>query len=374
MASWRAPRRLVSERGFALALALVTLLVMAALAAWSLFIGVYGFRGGRNAVRLAQAFAAAEEGAQLHLAQGDWRMYSRLRPGEQIAFSGAAVGGPGRYRGRVTRLGESLFLVETDGFDSGRRARQRVGILVRTGPAELDVRAALETRGDVEIMDMARIVGQDEAPGGWTCPGLRPSRAALRVPAADSGRVDTSRCTDGACLRGDPAIQIVEAGPVAPIDDVGIGELARRATTTLSGGDLQIGPDLTGRGCDADNPVNWGDPIASSGPCGRYLPVVYSSGDLGIHGGQGQVFLIVDGDLVIDGDTDLHGVILVRGRLVAGGDARVRGAVMVANESGTMTVLQGRALVGYSSCAVDRALAAAGLPAVLDERSWVQFD
>jgi hypothetical protein len=106
------------------------------------------------------------------------------------------------------------------------------------------------------------------------------------------------------------------------------------------------------------------------GECGDHFPHVHSGGDLKVSGGRGQGMLVVDGDLELVGGFVFAGVIVVRGRLRIGGiGTAVTGAVVVANEEQGLIAIGGTAVIRYSKCAIDRALAASGSPELLRSRS-----
>lgn len=82
------------------------------------------------------------------------------------------------------------------------------------------------------------------------------------------------------------------------------------------------------------------------------------SKDIGIHGGDGEGLLYVDGDLTINAQTYYRGLIYVEGDLKMNGQVWVLGGVIV---KGRATVRQnGGATILYSSEAISRALAKYG--------------
>ncbi len=359
-----------NERGFALGLAILCLLAVSGLVAWGVLLGLFSARAGRNTVAVAHAFAAAEEGARLQTAQGSWKEYAGLPDGGSARFTGSVLAGTGNYRGAVTRLSSQFFLVEAEGFDSRATARQRVGLLVWFEPLALEVAAAVEATGSVELRDHARVSGVDDPPAGGSCPAGGVPVAGIRVPQEDSSRVSTADCVDDECLRGAPAIA-TSAG------DGSLGypirALEQFATIELWGGNLQLNPESSGGSCRADVTTNWGDPRATS-DCRGHVPVIHAHGDLVVTGGVGQPLLIVDGNLLLLGDTYLEGLVLVVGKIELRERARVRGAVIVLNRTPESSVISRHAAIGYSSCAVQRALSAAGVPTLLPERSWIQLN
>ncbi len=370
--STRRPDPSDDERGFALGLALLALLMVTGAVAWGVLLGLYSLRGSRGTVALAQAFSAAEEGVRTQVATADWHTLREWRVGQTAPFAGSVLAGTGWYEGAVVRIGSAFFLVHAEGFDAGSYARQRVGVLVRFAPLRFRPLAALEASGAVEVSDRGRVRGEDAPDVAWDCPAIDSSVAALRVPAEDSAEVSTSGCADGRCLDGDPDVALQRFPRGSPVPD--INALKPFVTIALLGGEVVIGPESAGNECLTHVVSNWGDSRAPETPCGQHVPLVYSNGDVTVRGGRGQALLVVQGDLVLEGDTDLSGLVFVYGRLVVRERARFRGAVVVENVGPFVTRVADDATIDFSSCAVKRALAAAAVPAPLRERSWIQLD
>lgn len=113
--------------GAALALTVLLLAMMTTMVAAVLFPAVVDRRLSHNAMRIRQALAAAESGAEV--AVGGWgRAEAQLAPGATWSFDGTLT--TGWYRGRVERLNGRLFLIVAEGFSRDSIARQRVGLLV----------------------------------------------------------------------------------------------------------------------------------------------------------------------------------------------------------------------------------------------------
>ena len=123
-------RRAPTCRGAALPLAVLILAIMAAAAAGALFMTVQEQRLAGNVLRVEQALAAAEAGVLRATDAWDPRLVDLAR-GAEFVFAGGLESGGGWYRGAVRRLGDSLYLVRSEGFSPDSAARREVGLLVR---------------------------------------------------------------------------------------------------------------------------------------------------------------------------------------------------------------------------------------------------
>lgn len=302
---------------------LFVLLVVGMLVATAFVLAFQDERAGRSLVRAAQAFGAAQAGAEQAVAAGLTK----------DTFSGVLVDGPGWYRVSVRRLGPSLFLVESQGYSADSAARQTVGLLVRRREPRVRIDAAILTARPARVSPGASVDGRDEAPPGWgDCP---PPRAPL------------------------PEMRLgVASWP----------DLSKSVDKRLPAGSRWIGPSSADGVCATADPDNWGDPLTGGAPCADYLPVIRVQGELTLEGGWGQGLLLVDGGLSLRGGARFFGLVLVRDTLeVRGAGSQVIGAVVAGG-----AVLE-RGGVRYSSCAVRRALEAASRTELLGERSWLEM-
>lgn len=104
--------------------------------------------------------------------------------------------------------------------------------------------------------------------------------------------------------------------------------------------------------CALDVAWGWGEPDRPEGPCGAHLPLRASADDLVVDGGVGQVMLVVDGDLQLEGGARLHGLAIVSGALVLAGGSSFEGMVIAL---GGLAVASGSTLRA-SACWAVRAL------------------
>ena len=338
-------------------------------AAW--LVGLAELRVARTPAAVTRALAAAEEGIQVQIVS--WRAtgYHRLGVDREVGFAGAAPG-LGSYRGTVRRLSELLFLIESEGLGPGGAARQRVGLLVRLSALELSITAALRAHGPVRLAGVASVSGLDEAPPGWPCPAPGAPRPGIRLP--EGAPLELANCPGLACVRGDPPV-LADTTPTRPgrIAGVEVATLRTLADKVIGPGRWTPGPSQVAGRCRHGVPSNWGDPDRPGGVCGDYLPLIFAAGDVRVHGGRGQGILVVDGDLVVSGGFRFHGPILVLGQFDTTGEGgHFRGGVVAATVVVAQSSLSGPS-VGYSSCAVRRAVVAQGGPEPIADRSWMRL-
>lgn len=385
-------KRLHSNRGIALPLAVFALVVVGAMVAGSFFIGMQEQRVGRNTVMLQQAFAAAEAGAQQTAAEWDPGVYNGLAYGGSVNIDGT-VGTSGWYRGEVRRLNELLFLVRSEGFSADSTARQQVGLLLRLRPIELNVNAALETQGEIEVAGNAVIQGDDTLPISWAeCSAPSGGLPGLRIADTDSIDYQGNNYTTD----GDPPVEedgTINDSTLTTFGDQTFDELINIATFQLPGNTqftpYRVRPRLdVAAACDrsgtllAGQDFNMGEPYLAAADlvpeCQSYFPIVWVNGDLHLNQSRGQGVLIVDGDLYVAGLTELFGPVLVKGRLIAqGGGANVPhfyGGLIVAGLTATdSSRVAGNAEIYYSSCAIRRALTRGAPAFLLRSRNWVNM-
>lgn len=119
----------------AIAVAVYALAVIGALVAGVFFLALAEHRVGRNALSMAHAAAAAEEGAVHALTTWDGGVMDALSPGDSAPFAGVTGGATGRFEGTVTKLGASSFVIRSAGSAIDGTARRVVGLLVRIDSA-----------------------------------------------------------------------------------------------------------------------------------------------------------------------------------------------------------------------------------------------
>ncbi|MEX0691140.1 MAG: hypothetical protein WD043_04800 [Gemmatimonadales bacterium] len=365
-----------NERGIALPMAIFALVVIGGMVAGSFFIATQEQAVGRNSVRLQQAFSAAEEGAQLQMANWQSATYNAMIVGDSVTFSGTLSTGTGWYRGSIRRLSQMMFLVRSEGFNRDSSSRQQVGMLARLRLIEIDIQGALTTQGDTKIGGSSFISGHDTPPGAWTgCPATTDALAGIRINPGAS--ITTSGCNNLDCVTGDPQVEYdseVTEESMTTFGDLTFDELRALASFEMTGGTYKIEPVVNNGRCQTETLTNWGDPIDPTSPCNDYFPIIWVNGDLNINQLMGQGVLIVDGDLSVQGGFQFYGPVIVRGFLkTTGTGGHFNGGVVAANVALEQNTVLGDAVINYSSCALIRALTASASADLLQERSWINL-
>ena len=364
-----------NERGVALALSIFALVIIGALVAGAFFMGMQEQRVGLNTIRFQEAFAAAEEGANLQIAPWNTGVNNLLATGDSTAFNGTVFGAGGWYRGSIVRLNDQLFYVRSEGFSFDSTARQHVGLLVRLRPFAFDISAALKTQGNLKIGGSSQIDGHDQSPAGWTCGALEPPLPGIAIN--DSTNITTVGCTNLSCVDGSVKVDqdtTMTTDSLTTFGEMSFDDLKQYATHILAAGTRKIEPSSSGGSCNLADQNNWGDPLNPGNDCGGHFPVVWVNGDLNINGVQGQGVLIVDGNLDVQGGFDFFGPVIVRGALsTQGTGGHFNGGVIAANVNLEQNDVLGDAVINFSSCALIKALQASAPGGLLQERSWVNL-
>jgi hypothetical protein len=383
------------ERGMALAVAIVALVVVGALVAGAFFSGTQEQRVAENVRRVQQSFGVAEEGIYEIIAgwSGKTTVYNALRNYPADSFTIApttTVSGTGSYGGKLYKFNDEVYLLDITGQDRmslagrvpGGGASQRIGLLARIRPLQIQTKASLTSGGATVVAGNASIDGTDHVPTGWGgCGPLDTARAGLRI------QNDASVSTNGhPTIIGNPPIlkdPTLADSTFSKYGDVTYTQLAARATINLAGGQNfsnSIAPTTVNGQCDLSNLRNWGDPMNPTAPCGNYFPIIHITGDATINGQEGQGILLVDGSLSVQGGFQFFGIVIVRGSLkTAGGGsnpAHFWGTVLAQDTvafTDTTTNISGNANLLYSKCAITRALDKTGVAAMMRSRGWVQL-
>ena len=382
-------RILQNERGMALAVAIFTLVVIGALVAGALFVGTQEQRLGANVGRSQQSFRVAELGVAELIGGWNRLTYNSLRafPTDtaKIAWTRAA-NGSGSYSGNIFRLNGTQFLLDiqandtlsrTAGLQTEAGARDRIGVVVRIQPLNVDMQAALTVGGPVIFGGGNVFVkGQDTPPpagNNWAgCGAAVPTLAGVR--AKNAGDVANS----SGQVSGNPNVLItpsMDSSTFTQFGAVNYAQLAAQASVVLPGGTYAPAPVVAGATCNTAVTTNWGDGANHNNPCGLYFPIIHLTGNTTLSGGEGQGILLADGNLTLSGSFTFYGLVLAKGGFstVPGGSSKIYGSVMAQSINLATTAFNGDVVINYSNCALTQALQYTGVPALNRSRSWSQL-
>jgi hypothetical protein len=174
--------RLSDERGIALAVAVLALVVIGALVAGSFYAGRVEQRSGQNTLYAAQAFEAADAGASATIsAWAPTAFNSRAIGADTVLPTVTSLGGGNVYTPTVTRMSTNTFMVRSEGVHrdaaGNTLSRRVVGMLVRIIVPNINIQGALTVGGSLTLGGSAQVDGTDHLPTGWggVCPLASPS-------------------------------------------------------------------------------------------------------------------------------------------------------------------------------------------------------
>ena len=387
-------RVMQDERGMALALAIVALVIVGALVAGAFFSGEQEQRMAENSRYQAQSFGVVEGGATEQIGVWNRTTYNARRPypldSAAPVLLTQAPRKTGSYSGEIYKLTDNLYLMDFTGRDtmsSANRLRgggfgQRLGVLSRITPLQADIQAAMTVGGPVSWGGGNTFVQGADAPppagANWNSCTTGAALAGVRAKAA--GDIGASNGQ----YSGTPNSIISPTMDSSTFYNYGYTnyvQLSQQANIQLASGTYSPAPVVLNGVCQTGNATNWGDGNNHNNACGTYFPIVWLKGPTGpgsgtwnIAGGQGQGVLLVDGDVSFQGNFTFYGMIVVRGKstTIANSTIKIYGTLLSktadfgANSSGS-----GSFTVNWSSCALSQALSGTGLGALARSRSFV---
>lgn len=378
------------REGFALATSIVAIVLIGLLIAGTFFGSTQEFRAGRNSLYQERALAAAEFGQAEVLTNWSSPAAMAMKPGE-VATRTLTVQAGATADVKVTKLNMLTFAVVSEGRaadGTAMAARRRTGMLIRLDIPDLRIVGALTTAGRTNATGTGSLSGSDVNPAGWACDATGPAKAGIvNDDAADV--TSSGACSGFSCVTGSPKVaQDPLAGDPDTYDEFGgisYDSLAALAdvvitvsgTTPLSG----IGPVVAGGSCNTSDTRNWGDVnrnTTTPGPCETYFPIIHvqGTGMLELQSGKGQGILLVDDDLMMKGNFEFYGPIIVKGSFNSEGTGnKVVGGVMAKNEgctASTCNEVKGNAHIQFSRCSLLATLIPRATP-VLASRSWADL-
>jgi hypothetical protein len=367
------------DRGFALAVAIFALVIIAALIVGIFFAANQEMKLGLNSRTSVRAFGASEAGLNATVANWQTGTWNALTVGDSAAIPpGTLASGGGSYAGWVRRLNTQLFLIRSTGTDPQNSAQRTLAGFVRLQLIDMNFRAALTVRGATTVGGSALLDGRDTPPSTWTeCPttGLD-TLPGLSIPTTSGSSINLGN------INGDPQVvqdPTINDSTFFKYGDLDWNELVAMATKVYPAGDVgplnQLAPVGSTTTCTTSATENWGDPHrgAATRGCWNYFPIIYVNGNLKMTGGYGQGILLVTGDVEVAGGTEFYGPAIIRGHLKSTGTGgHFLGGVMAANVDMESNTVLGNSLINYSSCALATALRGSSPGRLMRERSWVE--
>jgi hypothetical protein len=355
--------------GFALAAALLAMVVVGAIVTGGFFAASQEGQIGNSTRRSDEALMIAEAGMNNVLGMKNKVYYDTLAFNTTIVAANnvkLAVGNDtlGTYTVNVRRLTDKVYVVTSTGTATrgglGSGATRTLGQIVRTLNVQFNNRSAVYSYSSVRVGGSAIISGYDTFPPAW-------NGCDTTAPKAGIVTRDTvgSRETGHGDVYGSPAEVMdttIQAANFQQFGDITYTQLKQMANVVIPASSTVtgIGPVSVGGICITANPLNWGEPIIATDPCYTYWPVIWAQGDLHLSSsGTGQGILLVDGNLDVTGGFTFYGVTVVQGTVSSTGTGgHLNGTVMVYDGGilSDQTSTSGNSLVQFSSCSIQRAV------------------
>jgi Tfp pilus assembly protein PilX len=360
------------RNGFALPVAVFAIVIIGVLVAGGFFASTQEFRIGTNTIQQTRALGAAEFGLNQTHATWNVKWNTTMQRGEVRTLTPATSDGSVATV-RVTRLNDQAFLVASEG-SSGQARRRTAKLLVLNVP-QLNMLAALTTRGATKIGGSSFIDGNDHNYAGWDCPTAGPPLPGIAT--SDTSEITRAGCGNYNCVAGSPkVVETPSAADTSTYFNFGSldwAQLAAMANKYVIGGKTALPSEVNGACNEADD-SNWGEPYkANGGPCVDYYPIIYAGGQLTMNGGRGQGILLVEGDLHVQGGFEFYGPVIVRGILkTSGTGGHFNGGVLAANVDLDQNVVIGNAVIEFSRCTLMKALNGSATLTTAVERAWYE--
>jgi hypothetical protein len=380
------PERLRDEGGFALAMAIFALVLLAAVVAGGYFSASQEFQIGRGMRSVTSSFYAGEAGILKVLNEWDPTVFNALASGDSITVGPYTFEGGGSFTATVVRVGSAAdsvkryFYIEVSGHPAAPAlGERRQGAIVRARYPDLCCTAAVKVVDNVTFSGGAQpiISGFNaDPPSVWpasVCAGIATDSTPGVIHGPTGTVNDTSR---------------VEGSPVAIMTDPSLnalnlfdfGDLTYDDLVAMADHEFPAGyemyssqPSVVDGECNQSDPLNWGAPTSPSHPCFDYFPIIHVKGDLTLTGdGAAQGILLIDRDLNFTGPYRFYGIVLVKDDLLLGGPVDFYGGALVKDD---VWVSGATPRFWLSRCAVERAerLSRLTRPQLLTGRAWIQL-
>ncbi len=357
--------------GFAMAVAMIAIVVIGALIAGAFFTSTQEYRLGRNSLMDQRAYAAAEAGVTQPIQGWIKQLNLGMANGTTAAPDTLKMNAGAYAVRRVTRLDDYTFWVMSDGYAGGTTgslaSHHRLNTVYRLAYPSFNIRGALTVRGKVEVQGSSKVDGTDEIPPTWASAGICPATSSALPGVAAP---DTTLVCNGTCPEGKSEIQRIFGDPPQAQDpaaadtatyykygDENWNTLTANADIKLPGSNYKTLPVESGGKCAYNITTNWGDPGRTTA-CADYFPIVYINGDLKIEANsRAQGVLLVNGSMEMAGDFQFNGILIVRNDIKSTGNGnKISGSAFAGNTYTTdNSSITGNSEIQYSKCAIERA-------------------
>ena len=384
------PSTFRNREGFALATAIVAIILIGLLIAASFFGSIQEYRTGRNSLQQERALAAAEFGQGSVLGEFDPDVRRMMAKGE-VDTETYDLGDGSVANVDITKLNMLTFSVVSEGVAAAGtdlESRRRTGMLIRLEIPDLRIQGAFTASGTTRIAGNQTTSGSDANPANWSCDETGPPRAGI-VNDNPADVLPAGACNGATCISGSPKIAGDPlAGDPETYDE--FGGISYDSLTAIASKTILIStnptisnilPSVSGGACNTGDWRNWGDParnLVTPGLCERYFPIVHlkGTGTVTLSNGVGQGLLLVDGNMMMNGKFEWFGPIIVKGNFSSAGMGnKVTGGIMAGNQgcaTNPCNRLEGTSHLQFSRCAILQTLMAHARP-VLATRSWADM-
>jgi hypothetical protein len=378
------------REGFALAVAMVAIVVIGALIAGAFFTSTQEYRLGRNSLMDQRAYSAAEAGVTQPIQGWLKTLNLSVLNGTTFGPDTLKMNGGGYAVRRVTRLDDYTFWVTSDGHAGGTSgsiaSHHKVSSIYRLAYPNFNILGALTVRGKVEVQGSSKVDGTDKIPSQWTTSGICPLAGAPMpgVSAPDTSLVCSGNCPESATeaqrIFGNPPESpnpaAADTNTYYKYGDQNWKTLTANADIKLPGGVYKTLPSLTGSGrCNFGDTMNWGDPERTT-ECRDYFPIIFVDGDLKIQSNsRGQGVLLINGDMEMQGGFEFNGILIVRDDIRSTGNGnKISGSAFAGNTYTTdNTSVSGDSEIQFSRCAIERAAKGSSVITRAKQRGYAEI-
>jgi len=387
-----------NERGIALVVAVVALVVIGAIVAGTFFVSTVEQRSAQNVIVAAAAQQAAEAGLEDAVAniKGEDYIYGVADSSayaSNVTPSGWSTSTS--YTVWVFPVNSSTWPITSVGTSNG--ATQTLAEVVKAAVTVTPTTAPVVVAAPITFNGNSFQINGNNAnpPVSTGCPST-PTPAQVYAVRSQTATGMTNGDRDnvlgitgmganpgeGSAVANDPTV----AAMMNTIFGTGGSYDQFRAAATLTYAPAtytQRQPSTTVVGgvtkCNYADNANWGEPKTTVPQCNSYFPIVLGTSTIGnpfkITGVRGQGVLLADGDLELTGGFEWYGLILVKGSFkITGTGAKVFGSVIAQNGATVDdNTISGNTQITYSTCAISRALNGVAYLRPASTRAWTQL-